>query len=217
MEILTIIRGGKMKSSHLCVWGLNIFLISSFISNLNATEQQATGKNAQNYAEVNGDVNNVRVATFKLVNKKDGIKIFPRTNISEATLNTIKHLVLAKKVGFSEILHNEKTNNYYVRNHKYNTITKLRVSNKTNNYINITKTFIDKSKSIVDRSTKTNNGSITKIGSAISSIGFSETYRVVNGSVNGKVYNGDITISKTYINAPNNTTSYGFGITIIDK
>ena len=179
-----------MRKNKLAI--LVIFLLSAPLHYSNAAEQDARGKNGQNYKEVNGDVYNglTRVATIRTTNINNKIKIIPTKNISKNITTKIKNLIIPKKIGFSEILYNKKTNNFYIKNHKYNTTTRLLVNktynslkNGDNNIINIERTV--------------GNGNI-KIGN--------------NNSITGGIRKENI-----YTNSNNVIRSNSGNITIVNK
>jgi len=171
------------------------FLVVFQNADANPNEQVTHGNESQNIQGVKGNVNTnyykagdkvaiVRINS-KNINKKTVITPI-KTNIN---INELKNLVIPKKLGFSEVFYNKKTNSYYIKNHKYNIVKKIYLSKKTNNHIDNSITNINNSRTTNHNST--NNGTI-------------------------RIYNGDINHSETYIYAPNNidSRSYGIGITI---
>jgi len=160
-------------------------LLVIFFSSVNADEKVSYGDKSQNItAKGNVNTNNydagdkiayVRIDKKNINKRKTIISTQKNFNIKK-----LQNLVIPEELGFVEIFYNKKTNNFYIKNHKYNIIKKTYISTKTNNYIDNSITKINKSKTTNYYSTK-------------------------NGTIQGNVYNGDNVKEKRVININNST------------
>lgn len=132
-----------------------VVFLSSIFQPVSAQEQDASGKNGQNYNQVKGDVNNQRVGTVRTTNNV--INFVPDNSISNTIINKINHLVVPKKLGFSEVFYNKTKNTFYLKSHKTKKTYNLRSSTTNYNYININKTNSRNSYNKVNIVTNSNN------------------------------------------------------------
>ena len=183
-----------------------LILLLMFVSqNSNSKEQISHGGKSQNI-QAKGDVNTNyykagdKVATVKInsknINKKTTI-IPIKTNIN---IDNLKNLVVPNKLGFSEIFYNRINKNYYIKNHKYSTVTRLHLNKNINN--NILSKSITNSLSIANSYNntykKTNNINISDTKNINNSNKDNISIGNNKGSINIIGNSGDFTTTTIY-------------------